>query len=198
MDHANSIIYRGPERDAKIVLLHHDSHFDVLTSLKAWFDKSYWCDRCDKGYEQRYNHVCMNKCRRCLRVNCSEGNAVFCPDCGLTFRNDDCFAEHKNEVGVKRAICKNIFKCGSCRRMISLFARAKDNPHVCGESLCKNCSRFEDPLSHKCFMKIKALKDKDAERHQNVSCLYFDLETFVGEDGVLVPNLAVSAPCDGL
>lgn len=27
-----------------------------------------------------------------------------------------------------------------------------------------------------------------------MSCLYFDLETYVGEDGVLIPNLAVSYP----
>ena len=43
-------------------------------------------------------------------------------------------------------------------------------------------------------MKVRKLSAKEAEKHQNVACLYFDLETFVGEDGVLIPNLAVSFP----
>ena len=176
------------------MILHHDRHFELLTSLQAWYEKSYWCDRCDKGYEQRYKHICANKCRRCFRVNCEDLTAVPCGDCGLTFRNSECFNEHKNENGGKIPICKNVFKCQQCCKIVTLFNRPKDNPHICGESLCKFCSRFHDLNKHQCFMKVRKLNSKEAEKHRNVACLYFDLETYVGEDGVLVPNLAVSLP----
>ena len=40
-------------------------------------------------------------------------------------------------------------------------------------------------------MKPLEFEDKDREKNENAKFLYFDLETYVGPDGVLIPDLAV-------
>ena len=36
-DHQNSIIYSGPEKEKRIYLFLHDNHYDVITSMPAFF-----------------------------------------------------------------------------------------------------------------------------------------------------------------
>jgi hypothetical protein len=47
------------------------------------------------------------------------------------------------------------------------------------------------PATHKCFMTPKAFTAKDAKEHKDAKFFFFDFETYIGEDGTLIPNLAV-------
>ena len=46
----NKIIYAGPKKDKGIYLLYNDRHFDLITSMAAYLNRSYWCHACKKGY----------------------------------------------------------------------------------------------------------------------------------------------------
>ena len=39
-DHFNAIIYAGPEKDKNIYVYYHDNHFDVITSMAAFMNRS--------------------------------------------------------------------------------------------------------------------------------------------------------------
>ena len=97
VEHLNSVVFAGAVKDKKIVLLHHSNHFDVLTSLPAWFGRNHWCYHCNKGFDHRESHRCKHVCKCCLRQSCSETlePSVYCADCNRTFRGSDCFAAHK-------------------------------------------------------------------------------------------------------
>ena len=36
-DHQNSVLYSGPEKEKRIYLFLHDNHYDVITSMPAFF-----------------------------------------------------------------------------------------------------------------------------------------------------------------
>ena len=42
-EHQNSILYSGPEKEKKIYLFLHDSHYDVITSMPAFFARKQYC-----------------------------------------------------------------------------------------------------------------------------------------------------------
>lgn len=61
-EHFNSIIYEGPEAESKIYLYYHDQHYDIITSMPAFLNRSYFCHSCHKGYQHREQHRCNNIC----------------------------------------------------------------------------------------------------------------------------------------
>jgi hypothetical protein len=74
-EHGHSIVYKGPDREKQLMLLMHDGHFDVITSLAGFFTKSYFCLRCEKGFSQNTlrEHPCQGKkCFACHQTDCSD------------------------------------------------------------------------------------------------------------------------------
>ena len=55
-DHQHSIIYSGPEK--RIYLFLHDNHYEVITSMPAFFARKKYCHTCKKGYDHSINHLC--------------------------------------------------------------------------------------------------------------------------------------------
>ena len=49
-EHGYSIVHKGPEADKTLVLLSHNGHYEVITSLPAFFSKVYYCLKCEKGF----------------------------------------------------------------------------------------------------------------------------------------------------
>jgi len=49
----NTIIYSGEEKETKIYLYKNDNHFDVISSMKAFLGSYYYCDKCDKSYNNK-------------------------------------------------------------------------------------------------------------------------------------------------
>ena len=67
--HDNCIIY-PPQSTATderpiISLYYHNNHFDVITKLPGFLSRSYFCQRCHKGYDHTSDHLCTSMCRLC-------------------------------------------------------------------------------------------------------------------------------------
>ncbi|XP_033127997.1 uncharacterized protein LOC117125577 isoform X2 [Anneissia japonica] len=56
LDYGNAIIYRGPPAKQQIYLYHHNNHYDVITSMPAFLNRSYFCIECMKGYNNKLEH----------------------------------------------------------------------------------------------------------------------------------------------
>ena len=57
----NSIIYTANKNsEDKIYLLKTRNHFDVIKSMKAFYDKPYYCNECKKVYTKRDKHKCQS------------------------------------------------------------------------------------------------------------------------------------------
>ncbi|XP_055356976.1 uncharacterized protein LOC129602050 isoform X2 [Paramacrobiotus metropolitanus] len=220
VDHGNSIVYCGAYCEKRIMLLHHDQHFDVLTSLPAYFEHHYYCYRCMKGYDQRQYHRCEFKCHQCLSATCkmNKQETIHCLDCNRDFYGQDCFDRH--QAG-SSTICANFFICRECKTFVSMVNRrmktnydtihgedndqdhdiakeieldVDDQQHRCGEVLCATCSLFYMPEeNHVCYMKPVEFTDKEKAKHHNDKLAYFDLETYQDESGEFKVNLAVIA-----
>jgi hypothetical protein len=74
----NSIIYSGAEKDVKVYLYKNGNHFDTISSMTAFYGQSYYCEKCDKPYQNKDKHKCKTKdkiCIMCFKSNHKEGSA---------------------------------------------------------------------------------------------------------------------------
>ncbi len=62
-DAINEIIYIGPQKEKKIMLYHHNQHFDTIKSLPGFFSKKNYCFKCMKCYNNFSLHPCNNVCK---------------------------------------------------------------------------------------------------------------------------------------
>ena len=167
--------------------------------MSGFFEKNYWCEACNVGYEKRTQHRCLSMCNLCLRPACErdEMHMIPCVDCNRSFAGQACFDAHKKGAGsgrlaARRSLCSIVKRCAHCLCTVSTAARQPDNPHRCGESFCKNCARFDLLSHHKCWMQPKKFTAEDKIKHQDVKFLFFDFETWVNQEHRLIPNLVVS------
>ena len=66
------IIFRGPEAPNIIRLLKSEHHYEGCKSFKGFTNRSYWCDLCDRGFNDNdaANHPCEGRtCRACQRTS---------------------------------------------------------------------------------------------------------------------------------
>jgi hypothetical protein len=80
-EHLNSIIFSGPEKDKKIYLFLHDQHYNVITSMPAFFARKRYCHTCKTGYDHVRDHRCPDACKLCLFPNCPVVSWLPCVDC---------------------------------------------------------------------------------------------------------------------
>ena len=64
-DHCNTIIFKGPDAPKILAIYYYNNHYDVITSLPAFFDQSYYCHHCDKAYLHK-DHTCSRTCKFCF------------------------------------------------------------------------------------------------------------------------------------
>ncbi len=124
LDHANELLYDNEHHSAnfEINLLLVDHHFCLSKSLPAFFKNSYYCHKCNKGYNVRVKHRCSATCKSCLRQDCpsDQTNKIRCPDCNRTFFGRNCFDFHKlgpTGTGPLRRrvpLCKQVMICPEC------------------------------------------------------------------------------------
>ena len=203
LEHANAIVYPKPapgqEKKTPLLLLLHNEHFDVCTSITAFFGRGYFCYKCRKCYNNKQEHRCDAMCVMCLRTNCprDEDHKVTCDNCHREFLGDECYQHHlkvpKSGAGKFRAsTCSKLFRCQDCLCTVSNMNRDASNPHQCGETFCKHCKVHVLPEEHQCFMKPVTVTAKHLEEYNTARFLYFDLETYVDDNGILVANYAVN------
>ena len=101
-DHNNSIIYppqpTGTDEKPTISLYFQNNHFDVITKLPGFVNRSYFCHRCLKAYSNTTDHLCAAMCRSCRGFGCVfEGDGIPCNECDRVFKNQACYDRHKTE-----------------------------------------------------------------------------------------------------
>ena len=177
-DHFNGIIFEGTEGGVPIYLYYHDKHFDVITKMTGFLNRSYFCLQCKKGYNNKETHTCNSPCMYCHQLH-TEGEEIwmFCDKCNRHFKNDICYQMHlkiKSESG--KSTCETYYKCTNCDQTVNKKLHKKE--HVCHEIYCKTCKDFyaED---HMCYMQPvsneTSLK-KTSDKKGKFQYIFFDFE----------------------
>ena len=191
-DHNNSIIYprqppANPNPERSIYLYYQANHFDVITSLPGFLNKSYFCHRCHKPYSNTTDHLCKDQCHSCGGFDCDlQGDGIVCNECDRVFKNQACYDRHKQPInGGGRIGCEVIRKCPKCGDAMDVRRMGKG--HICGKNcpLCKVTYPRED-TDHKCYIQQQEHKEESSYNH----LLFFDFEC-TQEHGIHQANLCV-------
>ena len=165
---ANMIVYAGPEKPRRILLLLEKEHYDGCTSFGAWMNKSYYCHTCDRGYhrDDLANHTCQGRrCTGCREFDCRDYETsktnedqprVTCGRCHREFRGPACLARHASKEGRKHSTCQKWKKCVECRKEYEVTYSKKGQPtgskHKCYWAECAVCEKHVHLPSHQCFI----------------------------------------------
>ena len=171
--------YLNNSREFKkfIYIMHRDNHFYLVRSMKAYLNRSYFCDLCKVGYCSRVQHSCKLVCENCKSLNCKIENKLTCSLCKISCNNQRCLQLHQEQI------CLALRKCNFCNHI-------KTYKHVCGDDAhwCSNCNKSVDN-HHYCFM----LKEEEEinEKDKFKGYIFFDFEAYRGESNHVV-NLAMA------
>ena len=162
-NHFNGIIYEGPPAEQKIYLYLHDWHYDIITKMPAFLGRSYYCTKCNKGYDHKERHACNNPCHYCYKIHDMEHQQwTYCNECNRHFYNTVCFDMHKESSSSGQSTCNTNFRCKLCNQ--SVYTKLHKKPHVCGEHYCKVCKEYVSE-DHQCYMQ-PVTQDSDMHRTQ--------------------------------
>ena len=193
-DQDNAIIYppqppRNPNPEKSIYLYYQANHFDVIRSLPAFLNKSYFCHACHKGYDVTTDHLCKDQCQMCRGFGCFyEEGGITCNECDRLFKNQTCYDRHKQKPinGGGRTVCEAIRKCPTCHHSMDVRHL---NKHPCIDNKkCPTCKAVRNPedLNHKCYMQQEQPKGEPSY----AQLLFFDFEC-TQEHGIHEVNLCV-------
>jgi hypothetical protein len=202
-EHQNAIIFSGPDKEKKkIYLFLHDNHYDIITSMPAFFARKRYCHDCKKPYDKTVDHMCPNACQCCRFPNCPIVSWVSCTDCNRMFKSRECFDRHKQNIGQEGSVCVSLVKCSHCNSVVKR-GKLRADLHHCGQSKCRVCREYVDPKQHQCYMQAVAgesvpeneelLEDgahNEASESGYNELLFFDFEC-QQENGTHEPNLCV-------
>ena len=98
----NFLTYQGKIVSEKVLHLYHDvnddgsgDHFLVISAPHVLFNSEYWCDKCNKGYNTKQKHKCVDKCQCCFALNeCKFEKWIECSTCNRWFKSESCFENH--------------------------------------------------------------------------------------------------------
>ena len=172
-EYFNELIFSSEnEHNSQMIYLYKNgNHFDVITSMTGFLDKSYYCHTCKKSYKKRDCHKCPAKCIACFKYfpdgNKCFGKVIVCNDCNRSFYGKECFDEHKRERKIKEGaesdiVCKKVCKCLKC----GLIFNYGLDKHICGHSKCSNCREYCDMNEHHCFMISKKCKGGNCKQNK--------------------------------
>jgi len=191
-------VYPGTNKYSDRIFLYHTSngnvgHFDVITRVNALLNTSYYCDICDKGFNNRDTHSCISWCKVCGSSDCKQTqNTVQCSDCNRVCRSNTCYEEHKLENKIKKgknkgeslpSQCSKSWKCPDCGIILKTSQRTSKE-HECGETQCSVC--FEYYIGdHLCYM--RAVSSSNSPQR----FIFYDFEC-TQDEGEHIPNYVVA------
>ncbi|XP_068993909.1 uncharacterized protein [Neodiprion pinetum] len=170
-----------------------EQHYCPIVNLTAAAAGAFFCQPCNRKFNNGYEHRCSVKCPQCLASPpCnSQSREIECPDCRRVFRGNGCLEYHRRigSFSPRRSVCATLRICRNCKRFVNLSRRA----HICETRFCVTCRC--NPYNHYCFMTPL----KDATRPKRYIFIFYDFETQQCEtvDGdattnIHVPNLCVA------
>ena len=201
MDHEDSIIYPECPIDVetkRIYLYLHNNHYDVITTMPGFLNRSYFCHRCRKSYNNTVSHLCDAMCKMCRAFDCPFIEPRDCADCGRMFKSQTCYDRHKEPLGKGQSVCQLVRKCAECGASVIIHNMPH---HICGETKCKTCKEFianKDKDTHLCYMRKPKERDDEVEEEERDvveeseydQLMFFDYEC-TQENGTHEPNLCV-------
>ena len=177
------LIYVGSTPSDKIVrILKDGDHYDGCNSFKGFLNKSYFCDICDRGYDQEDpdHHPCQGKwCPSCKRQDCpshveakqTQGRKFptptsVCQFCHRKFFGPECYMYHHQLRSTKiKSICDTYKKCPDCLCSYELSSKIQPgrprNPHKCRWGECPTCGEQVEIATHQCY--IQLIPEEDDE-----------------------------------
>lgn len=163
---SKAIAYQGPQKAKQIYILYQDNHFNLIKSIKRFFNNSYYCDRCLVSFQENGKHNCPACCKACRRLKCAHLELICCSFCKEMCNNSVCLQIHQEMA------CRVARKCSECQ------AFKKKNQHVCGylQKWCHNCSKAV-PIDHQCF--ILPVDETQKQEKKFKGFIVFDYEAFV-------------------
>ncbi|XP_041479156.1 uncharacterized protein LOC121426824 isoform X1 [Lytechinus variegatus] len=145
------VVYRGPDKKHMLVLFLHNNHFDVVTSLPAFLQRSYFCSTCFKGFDAKDKHVCINSCTCCKQQSaCALEEWIHCKFCRRNFKNPGCFENHLKKGKADASICQKVKRC-ECGQIVDA-RRTNPSEHKCYQVYCERCRSNVDKEDHLCYM----------------------------------------------
>lgn len=175
--------YEEGDEDTKKIFLYYDrqtKHYSTILSVKAFFNKSHWCDHCEKVMENQVHANCKGSvCTKC-QSHCKIEEfgdliqdivpcPITCSDCNFTFVNLKCYTNHKSELCSTRVLCDNCH-CVYNKKLL------KDADHKCNTTYCQDCKKYMD-VPHYCFIKKTEQKKNMQVIDENTIYFASDFET---------------------
>ena len=168
-----------------IYLYLHDNHYDVITSMPGFLSNSYFCHKCRRSYNNKFDHLCPGMCKSCRSYDCVVNDPLGCNECNRWFKSKACYDKHKEQVDGARSVCQGIKKCGKCGKSVEA-RNLNPKGHICGKK-CRTCGvNLNEKDEHKCYVQ----KTEQSEESQYSELLFFDLEC-KQEHGVHEANLCI-------
>lgn len=125
--HFNAIVYQGPDGGIPVYLYNHDDHFDVITSMTGFLNRSYFCKSCKKGYQHLERHACNSPCYFCRKLHTDDTeNWQYCEKCNCKFINETCFELHKSKT--EKGKSEMYYRCTDCNQLINCSKHKKNTP----------------------------------------------------------------------
>ncbi len=210
MDHGDSIIYPECPTDAEVKRLYlylHSNHYDVITKMPGFLNRSYFCCKCRKAYNSTVQHLCKAMCKMCWSFDCPFVELQNCEECGRVFKSQACYDRHKEPLEAGQSVCQLVKKCTECGDSVIVYNIPH---HICKRTKCRTCKEFvndKDKDTHLCYMKRPEKKDEAkkcdtieeseydeecdvTEESEYDQLMFFDYECGQ-EDGTHKPNLCI-------
>ncbi|CAF1129747.1 unnamed protein product [Brachionus calyciflorus] len=84
------------------------THYNVKSSMKQFYNRSYYCDFCKVAYNNLECHKCDECCKSCNRIKCNQSIAQSCKMSKKESKNEKCLRIH-NERFCKEEFVGIIF-----------------------------------------------------------------------------------------
>ncbi|MDI9312736.1 MAG: DNA polymerase [Limnohabitans sp.] len=188
--HTRTIDFKSFTYETKIWLELFQYHYNIITSMKAYVNKSYYCDKCFVGYDKKLQHKCKFYCDFCMTSNICAGVQIYCCDCNKYFKGNQCLNNHKLS-----GVCEAFQRCRRC----DIDYEVKSG-HSCCIYNCKKCHEQYNVSPHYCYIKTID-KQKILEEDSKIKVIVvFDIESaLLNENNFYIhkPNLLISLTvCD--
>lgn len=115
----NAIAYRVPEGE-KIFLYHHNNHYDMITTMPGFLNRSYYCQKCQKGYSNKEKNICNNPCYPCHQCHEDETEYwQYFSTCIRQFKNTKCFQKRAEVTSQGNSTCQTYYRCTQCSTTVN-------------------------------------------------------------------------------